>query len=253
MNDRTRLNAAGSVHYQAPDLFVLTAAPSNETLAHARAGHLIAGVTHYLRDHVKWTTEAYYKRFDRLPVWPDRTLPLRRSDGVGWAAGIDVSVIKRFVDQFYGQVNYSYAQSKRDDGDGRGSYNADFNQPHILNVLAGYEVNETWSVAGKWRYATGRPRDGFVVHADVLNDPERLRYAQEIVANNSERLPAFHTLNLRLDARRQLGRMALVGFIDIVNLYGHLNVNEERFLELSGQVEERGFKILPTGGLRVEF
>ena len=253
VNDRTRLNAAGSVHYQAPDLFVLTASPSNESLAHARAGHLIAGVTHYLRDDVKWTTEAYYKRFDRLPVWPDRTVPLRTSDGEGWAAGIDVSVVKRFVDQFYGQVNYSYAQSKRDDGDGRGSYNADFNQPHILNVLAGYEVNKTWSVAGKWRYATGRPRDGFVVHADVLNDPERLRYAQEIVANNSERLPAFHTLNLRLDARRQLGRMALVGFIDIVNLYGHLNVNEERFLELSGQVEERGFKILPTGGMRVEF
>ena len=131
------------------------------------------------------------------------------------ATGIDVSVTKRFVDQCYGQINYSYAQSKRDDGDGRGSYNTDFNQLHILNVLAGYEVKKTWSVAGKWRYATGRPRDGFVVHADVLNNPERPRYAQEIVANNSERLPAFHTLNL----------------------YVHLNIYEERFLELSGQVE----------------
>lgn len=107
VDDRTRLNAAGSVHYQTPDLFVLTAAPSNETLAHARAGHLIAGVTHYLRDEVKWTAEAYYRRFDRLPVRPDRTFPFRRSDGEGWAAGIDVSVIKRFVDQFYGKVNYS--------------------------------------------------------------------------------------------------------------------------------------------------
>ena len=44
---------------------------------------------------------------DRLPVRPDRTFPFRRSDGEGWAAGIDVSVIKRFVDQFYGKVNYS--------------------------------------------------------------------------------------------------------------------------------------------------
>ena len=67
------------------------------------------------------------------------------------------------------------------------------------------------------------------------------------------RLPAFHTFNIRFDSRRQIGRIALVSFLDVINLYNHLNVNEDRFLELTGKEDRRGFEILPTGGLKVEF
>jgi hypothetical protein len=162
-------------------------------------------------------------------------------------------LVKRFVDQFYGQINYSYALSERDNRDGQGAYNADFNQPHIFNVLAGYEFNKTWALSAKWRYATGRPKDAFVVHDNVLDDVDNLRYAQEITANNTDRLPAFHAFNIRIDSRRQLGLIALVGFLDIVNLYGHLNVNEDRFLALNGKEDRRGFEMLPAAGLRIEF
>ena len=83
------------------------------------------------RDDLKLTTEIYYKQSGDLIVRNDRTNQLRRNDGDGWAAGIDLSLIKRLVNKFYGQINYSYAQSKRDDHNGEGEYNSDFNQPHI--------------------------------------------------------------------------------------------------------------------------
>lgn len=253
LDKKTRLNFASGVYYQTPEFDVVTATPLNEQLDNERAYHFIAGVTRYVRDDLKFTAETYYKVFDDLIVRPDRTRPLRTNAGDGWASGVDLSLVKRFVDKFYGQINYSYALSERNDRDGQGAYNADFNQPHIFNVLAGYEFNKTWALSAKWRYATGRPKDSFVVHENVLGDVNNLRYGQEITGNNADRLPAFHTFNIRLDSRRQLGRIALVGFLDIVNLYGHLNVNEDRFLELSGKEDRRGFEILPTAGLRVEF
>ena len=253
LNKKMRLNFASGVYYQTPEFDIVTATPQNEQLANERAYHLIAGLTRYVRDDLKFTAETYYKQFDDLIVRPDRTQPLRTNAGDGWASGVDLSLVKRFVDKFYGQINYSYALSERDDRDGQGAYNADFNQPHIFNVLAGYEFNKTWALSAKWRYATGRPKDSFIVHENVLDDMSNLRYAQEITGNNADRLPAFHTFNIRLDSRRQLGKVALVGFLDIVNLYGHLNVNEDRFLELNGKEDRRGFEMLPTAGLRVEF
>lgn len=253
LNKKMRLNFASGIYYQTPEFDVVTATPLNEGLHNERAYHLIAGLTRYVRDDLKFTAETYYKQFDDLIVHPDRTRPLRTNAGDGWASGVDLSLVKRFVDKFYGQINYSYALSERDDRDGQGAYNSDFNQPHIFNVLAGYEFNKTWALSAKWRYATGRPKDSFIVHENVLDDMSNLRYAQEITGNNADRLPAFHTFNIRVDSRRQLGKVALVGFLDIVNLYGHLNVNEDRFLELSGKEDRRGFEMLPTAGLRVEF
>ena len=101
--------------------------------------------------------------------------------------------------------------------------------------------------------SAGRPKDAFIVHADVLNDPNILRFSQEITANNTDRLPAFHTFNVRIDSRRQIGRIAFVSFLDIVNVYNHLNINEARFLELNGQEDRRGFEILPTLGVKIEY
>ena len=253
LNQQTRLNFAAGLYYQTPDFDVATATPLNEALENERAYHLIAGLTRYLRDDLKFTAETYFKLFDNLIVRPDRIQALRTNAGDGWASGLDLSLIKRFVGKFYGQVNYSYALSERDDHDGQGAYDADFNQPHIFNVLAGYEFNQSWAISAKWRYATGRPKDAFIVHTDVLNDPNMLRYSQEITTNNTDRLPAFHTFNIRIDSRRQLGRIAVVSFLDIVNLYNHLNVNEDRFLELNGKEDRRGFELLPTIGVKIEF
>jgi outer membrane receptor protein involved in Fe transport len=252
LSERTRLNVATGVYYQTPDLDVASAASQNEALANERALHLITGVSHYLSDDVKLTSEVYVKQFDDLIVHPDRTNQVHTNAGEGWARGVDFSLIKRLVDQFYGQINYSLSKSRRDDDDGLESYDSDFNQPHIFSVLGGYEINKSWAISAKWRYATGRPRDSSIVHEDVFDNPDHARFSQQIIANNADRLPAFHTFNIRVDHRTQLGRFALVGFLDIVNVYDHLNVNEQRFQPLTGTIDERGFGVLPTIGLKLE-
>jgi hypothetical protein len=80
-----------------------------------------------------------------------------------------------------------------------------------------------------------------------------MRYSKEVTGNNNDRLPDFHTWNVRVDYRKQFDNFALVTFLDILNMYSHLNVNEERFIETTGQIEQKGFEIIPSFGMKVEF
>ena len=243
---------ATGMYYQAPQLAERTASSANAQLNPERAVHVIGGVTHGLGDDIRLTLETYYKRFDDLLVQPDRTSPVRTNQGDGWAGGFDVGVVKRLTRKVYGQLSYAYGISRRNDHDGIGSYDADFSQPHVLSLVGGYEASERWSFSSKWRYATGRPTDRFVVHEDVHAGTGPYRFSQEITGPNADRLPDYHSLNLRVDHRTQLGAYALVGYLDILNVYGRLNPNYHLFLPRTGRVKRKGIEMVPSLGLRIE-
>jgi len=160
--------------------------------------------------------------------------------------------VKRLVSKLYGQINYSYMQSERNDHNGAGSYVHSFNRPHMFNLLFGYEFNRSWALSLKWNYSSGRPRDGFIIHKDVHNNPDYLRYSQEIISHNTDRTDPVHALNIRVDYRYQLGPLGIIVFLDIINAYNNDNANLERFVERNGEVVKVGLGIVPTFGLKCE-
>lgn len=247
-----KLNFASGIYYQAPDMQLITEFNDNRSLGNEKSVHFIGGITSYLSDDYKLTVESYYKDFSDLIVRPDRISLKRINGGKGWAAGIDISIVKRLSDKWYGQVNYSYSQSERNEDLGEGWYRSDFNQPNIFNILLGYQFDEEWAVSAKWKYATGRPKDEFRVNPDIFNNPDFVRFSKEITGNNTLRFDDYHTLNLRVDYRKQLGKIGLVMFLDVANVYSRLNVNEERFIYRDGTIAKKGFEILPTFGLKIE-
>ena len=175
------------------------------------------------------------------------------NNGDGWSSGFDAMLLRRFTGQCYGQISYSFAVSKRNDHDGFGEYNSAFNQPHNFAVIVGYEINKNWFVTGRWKYAVGRPKDRFVVHENVLGDGGAMRFSKEVTARNADRLPDFHLLSVRMDYRKQIGRLGLVTFIELDNVYNRFNTYEDRFSELTGEEKGLGFGFLPNGGFKVEF
>lgn len=251
-NSETSLSFGSGIYYQLPELRSLISSWENRSVENERAIHGILSFKTLLADGLRLTVEPYYKLHDQLIVRRDNVSREYVNTGDGYSAGIDFGLIKRLDDQWYGQVNYSYAISKRRDTIGADYYDSDFNQPHVVNILVGYELDKDWQFSAKWKYATGRPTDSYIIHGNVLGDAGPLRYSQEITKNNGERLADFHSLNIRADRRIQLGSLALVAFLDILNVYGRLNVNEARFLEVNGTIDNRGFTIIPTFGLKLE-
>ena len=252
-SEKTSVHGAFGIYYQHPQMILVAANPANSKLKDERSVHIIAGLAHLLREELRFNGEVYYKTFSDLIVRPDRAKLTYTNAGTGYAAGMDLSLVKRFDDKFYGQVSYSYSISKRNDHDGQGSYNHDFHQPHMFNILAGYQFNKEWSVSGKWKYATGRPADSYTIHEDIFNNPASPRYAMEILSNNTRRMQDVHVLNLRIDYRKQFAkRFAVIAYLDVLNVYGRKNAIEESFIESTGKVETIGLTTMPLLGVKIE-
>ena len=72
-------------------------------------------------------------------------------------------------------------------------------------------------------------------------------------ASFSQRLPAFHQLDLRLDKTWQIRKGALVAYLEVRNVYNHKNTEDivHRYDYAEAQ-KQSGLPILPVIGLRGE-
>jgi hypothetical protein len=247
------LNASTGIYYQLPELAILAMDRSNLNLKNERAYHGIAGISAYLSDDLKLTAEAYYKKLDKLLV-RTKSYDVQYSNfGTGWAGGFDVSLVKRFSDKYYAQTSYSYTVSKRNDQNGEGEYDYRFSKPHMFNILGGYQINEEWSVTAKWLITSGMPTDDYVIHSNVFNDPNIVRYSEEIVKRNGHRFSTNQSFDVRVDYRKQFKYIALSLYLDIWNMFGTKNVASENFLPQSGEFSSETLGMVPTFGFTLEF
>jgi len=253
VNSRTSLNIASGIYKQMPKNEIIAVVQDAKSLKNETSYHLITGISSYLSNEWKFNFETYIKLYDDMITHPDQTRPVYTNQGEGVSTGFDVSLIRRLSNKFFGQISYSYSISKRDDHNGEGKYNSNFNKPHIFNVMGGYEFSKEWKFSANWQFASGYPTDSYIVHKNVHNDTNYMRYSQEITGNNAGRIKNSHTLNVRVDYRKQLGRIATIFYIDILNAYDNLNITEMKFTPRDGGIEENGFSMLPTLGLKLEF
>jgi hypothetical protein len=201
----------------------------------------------------RWMAEAWYKDGKDLVVRPFPNQVLLRNGGSGRAWGFDLHFSQKLVKRFHGQAGYSFMRSLRNDGPGQSDYPFAFDQPHQFNALLSYSSGKRWVVSGKYRYATGKPTDRFIVHSDVLRNPAQPRYSREIAARNAGRLPDFSSLDIRVNYRFQSGKRVFTAFMDVVNVLNRRIANAEGFNPLSGKSYYEGIAIFPSGGLRFEF
>jgi hypothetical protein len=251
-DEKQSLNFAAGIYYQDPAYADVASQPGDRTLKNERTTQYILGYRVYFSSDLKFIAEGWYKRFDDLVINPSTGQSLLNNNGTGHAYGADINLTKRLSEKYYGQIGYSYMLSKRDDHDGLGPYNYIFSQPNAISLLGSYQPNSRWIFAGKFRYATGRPTDTYVLHADVLDNPSYLRYSQEITAKNGSRLPDFISLDLRADYKIQMQKSALTLFVDIVDVLNRFNQSAEIFQPLTGKTYDLGLAVFPSFGIRVK-
>jgi hypothetical protein len=253
ISPQLRVWSGGGVFYQNPSFLALGGDPANGRLGAERSTQIAVGVQREFGGDWRLSVETYLQALDKLIVTPDRTDGRASNRGEGSNAGVDLALTRRFGDAWWGSASYSWLRAKRDDRRGLGEYDADQHRPHVLTIFGGWEPNARWAFSAKWKYASGRPRDPFVVYADVLGPAGPRRFSREFIADNTERFPAFHTLNARVDYRRALGPVNLVAFIDVINVYGRAIVDSREWDERRGVETGDGFSVLPTIGVKFEY
>lgn len=159
--------------------------------------------------------------------------------GVEHLRDTDLRVQKRLSDiPFYGIFSLSYNSTEYVAIDGvtrPGAYDSRF----ILNLSGGGKIDEHWEVGAKFRYGSGTPTTPFL--------PTGLR---DYAAYNGDRLPAFHSLDLRIDRRWLFSDWNLVIYIDVQNVYNHKNAQAYRWAPRNRRPETvgGGIGILPAIG-----
>lgn len=247
-----RVSLSAGVFYQSPRFLVRAASPENFEIENERITHVSVGVERKFGADWSLLVEPYYQWLDNLVVEQERASGRVANDGEGTNIGVDVVLSRSFADGWFGSVVYAYNDARIDDNDGFGKHDADFSREHFFSIGGSWEISERWKVGARWKWATGRPTDDFIIHTDVLEAGQPLRYSKELTRRNALRLDDSHALNMRVDYRRSLGPVDLVAFLDVINVYAGPGGGSQEFDPRRGVIVADEGEAFPIIGLIFE-
>jgi TonB family protein len=252
---RLALSAAYGTYHQAPEPEDLSPVFGTPELALSRATHVTVGESLRITSTLSADVVAFQKTMKDLVVRSRLTNPLLAraltQNGEGRSYGVQFLLRQELWKGFFGWVSYAISKSERR-FEGDESWRAfDFDQPHVLSIVASQEIGR-WSFGARFRYASGNPRTPVIGSTyDARSD----RYDPVFGAQNSIRIPAFWQVDVRVDRSFALGETArLLVFADIQNVTNRENAEE---IVYSPSFRQRGrISGLPTVavlGARLEF
>jgi len=263
--DNTSLNFSSGIYYQNLPLVLLAQNEVNKTIKDPRATHLVIGISHLLTENTQLTVEAYNKDYDHMPVDPAqpdlflmdevyqsglfRTHGPLQDGGNANARGVEIMVQKKLAESVYGMVSASYFRSQYEDYTGNRKDRI-YDNRLTFNIEGGYKPNKEWEYSTRWIYAGGVPYTPLDEAASM--QANRSIYDSNMI--NSMRLPAYHSLNLRVDRRFFFNRSNIVLYFSIWNVYGRENISGYSWNEFSNKKEAMTqWSTLPILGVEYEF
>jgi len=251
---RWAFTIAGGIYGQPPEPEDMSSIFGNVRLGMARAGHVSAGGSVKLRPTLTFEVVGFGKKLWDLASSSELPSPPAgqaiTQDGVGRSYGVQALLRQELTRGFFGWVTYSLIRSERKDHPDQSYRLLDYDQTHVLGVLASYDFGRGWEAGARFRYATGMPRTpviGQYTDPAGLSDPL-------VGAHNSIRIPAFYQLDARVEKAFTMGRTKLSLFLDVQNLTNRRNPEEIIYnANYSSKGYISGLPTLAILGARVDF
>ena len=247
-----RYFATAGLFHQSPRYLDLAANAAN-TLETEEITHGSLGFEVFPSNSWSILTEAYYQNLDNLVVDLDRTSGTFANIGDGTSYGVDIVATGTIREGLYSTATYSYNDAKVDRKDGRGEVVDEFSREHVATLGLTWEINNRWKVAGRYKYLSGRPDDEFIVHSDVLDAGQPLRYSKEITERNVGRKSGSSSLNIRVDYRRAIGPIDITAFLDVINVTAASSSDDTEFDYRRGIDVKDDSEAEPLIGLRLDY
>jgi hypothetical protein len=145
------------------------------------------------------STEVYYKNYRQVIDFRDHAMlllnPYLEGElriGKGYAYGIE-TLLRKNEGKLTGWLSYTYSRSFRiiPEINSGNRYNAPYDKPHSVNIVANYEISKRLSASATWVYATGLPVT-FPTGRAVVGNAILPIYSNR----NAYRMPDYHRLDL---------------------------------------------------------
>jgi hypothetical protein len=201
-----------------------------------------AGIEQDLGDALSLNLTGFYQRlrltdllslFNYDPQDP-RLLELRQ----GESYGVEVMLRRPSSHRLFGWLSYTWSRSYRLVGASESKAFSDWDQRHVLNLVAGVRLPKRFSVGGRFHLNTGRPYPLF--DDDNPGPPEYIR------------LPTFYQVDFRIQKRFLFDRFSMDVYLEAVNATLTKQVFDSK--RQFGEQVDRYYKIvLPSVGLHAEW
>lgn len=209
------------------------------------AAWTLAPVTLEVAAYVRWLDDLVA----RAPGSTPQLAHALTQDGGGRAQGAQLTVRLAPWRGLAGWLAYGNSRSFRVDRDGAGPRRFDFDQPHGLTAVLGYDRGR-WTIGARARWATGLPRTPVT---GAFFDARTGRYQPITGRTNSVRLPDFVQLDLRAERRLALGGARAAAYLELQNATGRANAEELAYsADFASSAYITGVPVLAVLGARVE-
>ncbi len=243
-----------------PQYLELNEGFGNPDLEPERAIHYSVGVEHKPLPQTTLDGTFFYKRLTNQVSPTDRVViedggrerPLfYDNNGSGHVRGLELVVRQDLYSGLSGWIAYTLSEATRLDSGETEERLFDWDQTHILNVVAGYVLPRNWMVSTRFRLTTGTPRTPVISAVYDASDDE---YEPTYGRVNSARNGTFHQLDVRVDKRWIYDAWTLTAYLDIQNVYNRENPNGIEYnYNFRESQPQQGLPLLPIIGLRGEF
>jgi hypothetical protein len=261
----TSLNFSTGIYSQSPEYLWVTSDPRNKNLTYMKTYHYVAGIEHLFTEDIKFSVEAYYKKYTDYPVsvlvptfvlvnggteYGPNFVGEAVSKGYGFAKGIDFSLLKKLTGNgIYGMINYSLGDCRFTAIKG-GEKPGSFDYRHNLTIIAGYQISNNWLIGIKYRYTSGRPYTPYDIQASTYYD----RGIYDVNRFNDARYKDYNRLDIRVDKKWNYRKWSIVAYVELQNVFNTTNVYQyfwNEYRNEKGTIYQWAF--LPVGGFSVQF
>ncbi|MBK9752869.1 MAG: energy transducer TonB [Nannocystis sp.] len=257
--DNTTLKAGVGLYAQTPQPREFDAVFGNPRVGLEHALHTSLGVAQALPRDITLEVTGFYKSLWDL-ARPSSTLQIvdgsvrpetAATTGRGYVVGGELLLRKALTRNLFAWLSYTLMRSVRRDAAGEPAYLFNFDQTHILTAIASYKLPRNWQIGARFRLISGNPYTPVI---GAVFDAGDGSYIAVQGPRNSARLPPFHQLDLRVDKRWIFRRVALNAFLDVLNIYNHVNTERlQNAYNFQGQSPVASLPIVPSIGLRLEW
>lgn len=251
VTDQTRIKGGVGLYSQPPEFQESIEEIGNPNLDPFHSVHVGLGVEHDFTETIEVGVEGFYKwLWDRVVETENGEAPFFRNKGVGRIYGMEISAQVRPTKGFFGYLSYTLSRSERRDAPGESFRPFDFDQTHIFNLAAVYQLPKGWEVGTTLRLVSGNPDTPVAGSSYDANNDVYLAVNGDI---NSGRAPLFHRLDVRIEKKWAFDLWKFAIFLDVQNVYNATNSEGTIYnFDYTESTALNGLPIIPALGMRGE-
>jgi hypothetical protein len=284
LSPATSLNLAYGRHFQSPNILFLAFNDANKTLRSKYNDQYVLGLEHFFSRDTRGTIEAYWKEYFDVPVNSAELTPnpKDRSDklvnkGHAKSYGVEFFLQKKMAKDLFGTFSYSWYRAFNQDVryNEEKYYPQTFDFQHVASIIGGYRIplkgsnivpiskrsgfvrfvakalgwgSDELELSFRYRYVGGKPYTPL-----TYNHVVQRWYENPEADYNTERLIAYHRLDIMILWHSNFKRFNLISYFDLQNVFNRDNIWDIQWNTDGTKSNIYQYKVFPVGGFTLEF